>query len=262
MTRDRFFIIIFAVLSFSAYTKAQSNNSSEDARVIVSAGQLDIFNNPLCIVPTKGLYVAIGNTLISLDAKDNESEITLDNNVFIDNIVSIGSDLIIKQDTTLLSFADDCKPIATFDTSSFNLFSSLDGNLFIASRGDTISKLIFFDTKQKKIKPLSRFDEKVIYVSGDTLQCYVVTESKIYLFKGEKGAKLIEYIEPIVTATATDNGILFATKNKILLLRAANVVNVLAEFGCRRLISNLSSFYAEYDDGSIIWYNFKKKQQH
>ena len=259
MIRDKFTSIVIVVLFITTYVTAQTNNTAEYARVIVSAGQLDISKNPLCIVPTKGLYVAIVNTLISIDAKDNDSEITLNENVSIDNIVSTGSDLIIKQDTALLSFADDCKPIATFDTSSFNLFSSLDGNLFIASHGDSISNLMFYDTKQKKVKPLSQFDEKVIFVSGDTLQCYVVTETKIYLFKGEKGIKLIEYVEPIVTAISTDNGILFATKNKILLLRAANVVNVLAEFGCRRLISNKSSFYAEYDDGSIVWYNFKKK---
>jgi hypothetical protein len=88
----------------------------------------------------------------------------------------------------------------------------------------------------------------------------VVTETKIYLFKKNTGIKLLEYTEPIITATLTENGILFSTKNKLLLLRSANRVNILAEFGCRRLLSYVNSFYAEYEDGSIIWYNFKKRE--
>lgn len=260
MKKYKILILFAAVLFFTTYTKAQTENSSKDVRVVVQAGQLDIFNNPLCIVPTKGLYVAIGNSLISIDAKDDESEIDMNEEVFIDDIVSVGTDLIIKQDTTLLSFNDDCKPIVAFNTSSFRMFSSLDGNLFVTSQSDSISNLLFFDVKQKKIKPLSNFDEQVVYVSGDTLQCYVITDTKIYLFRKNKGIKLLEYIEPIVTATLTENGILFSTKNQIVLLRSANKVNVLSEFGCRRLLSYLNSFYAEYDDGSIVWYSFPQRE--
>jgi hypothetical protein len=260
MTQYRIIILFAAVLFFTTYTKAQTENSSEDVRIVVQAGQLDILNNPLCIVPMKGLYVAVGNSLISIDAKDDESEISMNDDVYIDDIVSTGTDLIIKQDTALLSFTNDCKPIVAFNTSSFKMFSSQDGNLFIASKNDSISNLLFFDAKQKKIKPLSNFGEQVMYVSGDTLQCYVVTETKIYLFKKNTGIKLLEYTEPIITATLTENGILFSTKNKLLLLRSANRVNILAEFGCRRLLSYVNSFYAEYEDGSIIWYNFKKRE--
>ena len=260
MTQYRIIILFAAVLFFTTHTKAQTENASEDVRIVVQAGQLDIFNNPLCIVPTKGLYVAVGNSLISIDAKDNESEIDMNGDVYIDDIVSTGTDLIIKQDTALLSFTDDCKPIVSFNTSSFKMFSSQDGNLFITSKSDLMSNLLFYDIKQKKIKPLSTFDEQVVYVSGDTLHCYVITDTKIYLFKDNRGVKLLEYTEPITTATLTDNGILFSTKNKILLLRSANSVNVLAEFGCRRLLPYMNSFYAEYDDGSIIWYNFKKRE--
>lgn len=260
MTKYRIIILFAAVLFFSSHTNAQNGNSFKDVRVVVQAGQLDIFNNPLCIVPTKGLYVAIGNSLISIDAYNDESEIGMNENVYIDDIVGTGTDLIIKQDTALLSFTNDCKPIVSFDTSSFKIFSSQDGNLFIVSKNDSISNLLFFDVKQKKIKPLSNFDEQVVYVSGDTLQCYVVTNSKIFLFKKNTGIKMLEYIEPIITATLTENGILFSTKNKILLLRSANTVNILADFGCRRLLSCVNSFYAEYDDGSIVWYNFKKRE--
>lgn len=260
MTQYRIITLFAAVLFFTTYVKAQPENSSEDVRVVAQVGQLDIFNNPLCIVPTKGLYVAVGNSLISLDAEDNESEIEMKKEVYIDDIVSTGTDLIIKQDTALLSFTNDCKPIVAFNTSSFEMFSSLDGNLFIVSKNDSISNLLFFDAKQKKIKPLSVFDEQVVYVSGDTLQCYVVTDTKIFLFKKNTGIKLLEYTEPIITATLTENGILFSTKNKILLLRSPNTVNVLAEFGCRRLLPYVNSFYAEYDDGSIVWYNFRKRE--
>lgn len=260
MTQYRIITLFAVVLIFTTHTKAQTEDSSKDVRVVVKAGQLDIFNNPLCIVPTKGLYVAVGNSLISIDAKDDESEIGMNEDVYIDDIVGTGTDLIIKQDTALLSFTNDCKPIVAFNTSSFKIFSSQDGNLFISSKNDSISNLLFFDVKQKKIKPLSKFDEQVVYVSGDTLQCYVVTDTKIFLFKKDTGIKLLEYIEPIITATSTENGILFSTKDKILLLRSANTVNILAEFGCRRLLSYVNSFYAEYDDGSIVWYSFKKRE--
>lgn len=260
MTQYRIIILFAAVLFFTTHTKAQTENSSEDVRIVVQAGQLDIFNNPLCIVPTKGLYVAVGNSLISIDANDDESEIGMNEDVYIDDIVGTGTDLIIKQDTALLSFTNDCKPIVAFNTSSFKMFSSQDGNLFIASKSDSISNLLFFDAKQKKIKPLSIFDEQVVYVSGDTLQCYVVTDTKIFLFKKNTGIKLLEYTEPIITATLTENGILFSTKNKILLLHSAYRVNILAEFGCRRLLSYVNSFYAEYEDGSIVCYCFKKRE--
>ena len=84
MTQYRIISLFAAVLFFTTYVKAQTENSTEDVRVVVQAGQLDIFNNPLCIVPTKGLYVAVGNFLISLDVEDDESEIGMNEDVYID----------------------------------------------------------------------------------------------------------------------------------------------------------------------------------
>ena len=83
----------------------------------------------------------------------------------------------------------------------------------------------------------------------------MVTSNKIYNIQKKKVLTLLNYNEPIETATITKYGLVFSTANNILLLNGQNNVSLISEKGCRLLLSDVDKLYLYYEDGTVLSYS-------
>ena len=231
---------------------AQEQNS---CKVLVEAGEISIYPSQLCVLPNNGIYLLTSNELISLEENEASPIIRISEQIIPENILFTGTNVFAKNDTTIVSCGEKLTSLCVFDTNQFELFPRTDDNLFVVTKNDSISMIFSCDATNGKVEPFVKIAEDVIYVAGDTTQCILVTSSSIYSIQEKKVWTLLNYFEPIVTATITNYGLVFSSANNILLLNGQNNVALIAERGCRRLLSDVDKLYIYYEDGTVLSYS-------
>lgn len=224
-------------------------------KVLVEAGEISISPNQLCVLPNNGIYLLTGNELISLEENEASPIIRISEQIIPENILFTGTNVFAKNDTTIISCREKQTPLCVFDTNQFEMFPTTDDNLFVVTKNDSISMIFSCDAANGKVEPFIKIAEDVIYVAGDTSQCILVTSNSIYSIQEKRAWTLLNYFEPIVTATITSCGLVFSSANIILLLNGQNNVALIAERGCRRLLSNVDKLYIYYEDGTVLSYS-------
>lgn len=227
----------------------------KDGKTLVEVGEMDISSNQLCVFPNNGIFLLTGNELISLEENEKTPIVRIPKLIAPEDIVFTESNVYAKNDTTIVSCTPELKPIHAFDTNQFQILPTTDNNLFILSKLDSISMVFSCDVAIKNVMPFVKLSDDILFVAGDTTQCILVTPNHIYSVQEKKAWPMLDYFEPIVTATLTKSGLIFATENNILMLNGVNNVSLIAERGCRRLLSDVNTLYIYYDDGSLLSYD-------
>lgn len=224
-------------------------------RVLVEAGEINMLPNQLCIFPGNGIYLLTGNELICLEENEKIPLVRISKQLVPEDVVFTANNIYAKNDTTIVLCGSELVPICVFDTNQFQVFPTTDNNLFVLSKSDSISMLFYCDVINKKTEPFVKISDEVVFVAGDTSQSILVTRSHIYSVQEKQAYPMLDYYEPIVTATLTKYGLIFSTENSILLLNGVNNVALIAERGCKRLLSDENDLYIYYDDGTLLLYN-------
>lgn len=224
-------------------------------KVLVEAGEISISPNQLCVLPNNGIYLLTGNELISLEESEASPIIRISEQIIPEIILFTGTNVFAKNDTTIISCREKPTPLCVFDTNQFEMFPTTDDNMFVVTKKDSISMIFSCDAAKGKVDPFIKIAEDVIYVAGDTTQCILVTNDRIYNIQEKKAFPMLNYFEPIVTATITSCGLVFSSANNILLLNGQNNVALIAERGCRRLLSDIDKLYIYYEDGTVLSYS-------
>lgn len=224
-------------------------------KTIIDKDEITLSPNQLCVFPHNGVFLLTGNELISLEENEKMPIARFPKHIIPEEVIFIKDSVYVKNDTTIVSCGSEMVPMFAFDTNQFQMFPATDNNIFILSKRDSISMLFCCDIVSKEVKPFMKLSEDVVYIAGDTTQCILVAGNLIYNIQEKDVWTMLDYFDPIVTATLTKYGLIFATEKSILLLNGMNNVALIAERGCRRLLSDDNSLYIFYDDGTLLSYN-------
>lgn len=231
------------------------SQETEPCKVLVEAGEINISPDLLCVLPHNGIFLLIGNNLVNLDDEEKVSSVCIPDVSHPEDVVFTVNEIYVKDDVNIIACKDKTSVLFLFDTNNFNVLPSTDGNLFVVLKSDSISLLFLCDVEHKEVKPLKRVKDEIIYVSGSSKQYMVVTPHRVYNIQREEVFVLLDYFQSIVSATMTKKGLVFSTDSNILLLSHPNVVAVIGDRGCKRLLSDDNKLYILYDDGALLSYN-------
>lgn len=238
--------------SLNCFVSAEDMDS---CRVIIEASEIDIEPYQLCIVPNNGIFLLTGNELISLEDNEKMSILSIQSGLLPEEIVFTENDILVKNDTMIVSCGETLTPIITFNTNQFHLLPTTDNNVFVLSKTDSLYLLFFCDVVKKEVTPFIKFAGDIEYVVGDTARCLFISQNHVYSVLEKRVLPLLNFYEPIITATLTQYGLIFATENGIFFLESMNHVALIADKGCRRLLSDTNTLYIYYDDGTLFAYS-------
>ena len=241
---------------YHAHRTIVETNIIDKYNTLIGAGEIHLTPNQLSIIPHHGIYAIIGNEMISLEENDEIPFVIVPELTTVEEALYLNDDLLVKNDTLIIACSSTIHEKYSFDTNRFQMFPTVDNNLFVLTKHDTVSMLYYCGNSHNNVIPYIKLEDNIIFAAGDTTQCIVVTQRTIYSIQDKQIWPLLEdNLAPIKAATFTKYGLAFATENDILLLKENNRVILIAKNECRKLLSDENKLYAYSDDGTLVVYN-------
>lgn len=260
MSLKHYQLFIWLFVIFASCLPSFSQELPGFVHVLVEAGELRINPEQLSVIPNHGIYLLTGKEMISLDGDEEIPLVHIPEQLYPESILFTEDDVLAQVDTAIISCKSKPSPIFAFDTNLFKMLPASDNSIFVTTRIDSISAIYHCDPIKRTIEPLIQLDEDIVLIAGDTTQCIIVTQYNIYAVQKRKALPLINYFEPIITATLTRQGIVFSTENAILLLDGVNSLSLIGDNGCRRLLSDNENLYIFFKDGSLVSYDLNQQE--
>ena len=250
--------ILYELLTLDErYVDASRTFDVESCKVLIEKDELKISDRQLCIIPNNGLYLLTGDELISLEENENMPLLHITGQIAPEDIIVTENDVLIKNDTVLLSCKSEPKPILVLDSNDFTIYPATDGNIFILTELDTLSLVFAYNMRENELIPMGKVEGEINYIAGDSAQYLIVAERSIYGFQNNEGIRIYNHTELIRTATLTQKGLIFSSESGIFLLNGMNRVTKLSEKGCKRILSDTNTLYIYYGDGTLLAYNLE-----
>lgn len=233
--------------------------TSEWYKSLVEPGEIEFDSNQLSVIPNHGIYLLLGNEMMSIEGDEEISKVQIPKQLRPESILFTQNDVLACDDTTIVSCKSTPNTLFTFDTNQFKIMPATDDGVFVSTNVNSDYELIYYCNPEKRtMEPFMKLNEEVILIAGDTTLCVIVTKYNIYSFRERKALPLLNYFEPIKTATFTSHGIVFSTEKCILLLEGVNRVSLIGDKGCQRLLSDNDTLYIYYDNGALVAYNMNQ----
>ena len=228
-------------------------------QILAEPGEFHISSEQLCLIPDHGLFLLTGNELISIEGDEEISLVHIPSQLLPEDLIFTEDDVLACDDTTIVSCKSSPNVLFAFDTNQFHIWPTTDNNIFVTVKVDETFAIYHCDPIEKIIEPFIKLNEDVVLLAGDTAQCIIVTPSNIYLVKEKNTIRMLNYFEPIRTATLTKEGVVFSTGDKILLLEGINKVALLCQRSCKKLLSDSDTLYVYAEDGSLVSFKIKPR---
>lgn len=251
------FYICLVVFLFTNKT-IWGQESFEWYKSIVEPGEIDIVDNQLSVIPNHGIYLLLGNKMMSLEGNEEIPQVLIPKQLHPESILFTQNDVLACDDTTIVSCKSTPVTLFAFDTNQFKIMPATDDGVFVTTNIESDYAIYYCNLENKTMEPFMKLNEEVELIAGDTTLCVIVTKYNIYSYRERKAMPMLNYFEPIKTATITSHGIVFSTEKSILLLEGANRVSLIGDKGCKRLLSDNDTLYIFYDSGALVAYNMNQ----
>lgn len=241
--RKLFFL--FTIIAFFAH---HVNGYAEGQRESITPGQ-NI--GAVCVIPEKGLCWVKGKKLEKMDFNGSLPKITLPQPA--DAVVANGLQVFAKSGNMIYTCSPKLQKAFTFDSDNFLIFPSASKNFFyVVGFSGAKSKIYRCCPSNHTIEEVNYINEDIVYVCDTEEGLVVVTNEKVYKKSGEDWEKQLSFFEQINCATYTSKGLIIASDNYIALIVEQNRVIILAESGCKQLLSNDNILYIIDEEDNIF----------
>lgn len=242
-----FVVLITASVCIPGLSQQYSGKALVDSTVLKP-------NTILLTAPGQGVFaVQDGRTMISLENQDIIPSVIFPEILIVEDAAANGFGLFVKsRESIYLCNSEGIVHFLRFDTDSFRITPTNDGNLFIFFNLERGNSLYYLDCGTRQHVLLSEFPEPIIAATGTIEDSFVITERRIYLLSNKQINLLLNCPDIINSAIYTGDGLLFSTPSDILLLRGIDSVEVLGRQGCKQLLTDRSYLYVWYNDGSLV----------
>ena len=231
----------------------------QDSLVLVAPDELNISPEQLCLIPNHGIFLLTGDELISLDGDDEIPQVHIPSDIHPECIIFTEDDVLACNDTTIVSCKSTPQVVFAFDTNQFQIWPTTDNNIYVTTRINDTTAIFFCNPRDRTIKPFIKLNEEVILIAGDTTQCLIATRNSIYLMQNKETTLMLKHFEPITSATLSKCGVVFSSDNKLFLLEGANRATLIGKGNCKKLLSDSEILYVYSDDGSLVSYRIRQK---
>lgn len=218
---------------------------------VSSHEELDLREVELLTMPTQGVYMKLGDTLVSVDTTRRIPQMTFPDSIYVDNIIVIGEDMLLRSGYELYLWDVYDMPIMNFDTEDYEVFPWNEKKIFIVCHTLDSSLLYAGYIKHRKVKPLLKIGEDIICVSAIGEATLVVTTENAYLFTKEECKRYLNFWAPVHSAVMTSRGLVFATEDMVCLLVGEGTFVPLFEAKTRQLLYDYKELYLLLDDGDL-----------
>ena len=237
------FVICFAGMAYS----------QEDSllRQVSSHEELDLREVGLLAMPSQGVFMKVGNVLVSVDDGIEMSRITFPDSIYVDEMIWTGEDMLLKAGYEVYLWNDLDEPRMEFDTEDYEVFPWNEKKIFIVCHTLDSSLLYAGYIKHRKVKPLLKIGEDIICVAAIGEATLVVTTENAYLFTEKECKRYLNFWAPVHSAVMTSRGLVFATEDMVCLLVGEGTFLPLFEAKTRQLLYDYKELYLLLDDGDL-----------
>ena len=239
-------LIVIMHLASVAYTQEDSL-----FRQVSSHEDLNLREVELLAVPSHGVYITLGDTLISVEDSGIMSRISFPDSIQVDNIIWTGEDLLLRSGYELYLWDVYDMPMMDFDTEDYEVFPWNEKKVFIVCHALDSSLVYTGYLKHRKVKPLLKMGEDIICVSAVGDSTLVVTTENAYLFTEKECKRYLNFWAPVHSAVMTSRGLVFATEDMVCLLVGEGMFVPLFEAKTRQLLYDYKELYMLLDDGDL-----------
>ena len=247
MTMNRVIVsILFLLFACVAY-------SQEDSllRQVSSHEELDLREVGLLAMPSQGVFMKVGNVLVSVDDGIEMARISFPDSIYVDEMIWTGEDMLLKAGYEVYLWSNLDEPRMEFDTEDYEVFPWNEKKIFIVCHTIDSSLLYAGYIKHRKVKPLLKMGEDIICVSAIGEATLVVTTENVYLFTKEECKRYLNFWAPVHSAVMTSRGLVFATEDMVCLLVGEGTFLPLFEAKTRQLLYDYKELYLLLDNGDL-----------
>lgn len=233
------YIVLFILSLFPAEGQCQ------EVCEIIAAPDDSLADVELLTIPSLGIGAVKGNRICFLENNGQIDEIALSDNHTIEDIIVVGADILFKngQSIYLYNRSANETPLMSFDTDSFHLAPCNMETFYLYSHSDDRSRLYLCNIETAETVLLLDFEEYIHAVFGDAERSFIVSDNHIYVASPDDFYCALDFSEPIISAIATQYGVLFATEHQTDLLVGRNEFVPLGDFGCRQMLYDEDNAY-------------------
>lgn len=227
--------------------------------VFINSDEIDLSNAHINVLPSLGLYAAIGNKIFALDYDKSEviDEIVLPDSLIIDDFIFADNDFMFKCGDKIIAFNNGnlCQRLM-LDTSEFNIYISEEDRIFIVVNQDARYIIHQCKLSSDEIKSLISIPERIKNVFGNEESLFIVTDENIYSFKDNTLTIIVNFYETINSAISTPNGIYFGTDSGFYQLIGKQRVIPIAECSVSQMWYDNKVIYLLLGNNTILTYKF------
>lgn len=234
--------------------------SQEDTlfRQVSSHEVLDLREVGLLTIPSQGVFMKIGDTLVSVDEGVEMSQVAFPDSIYVDNIIWTGEDLLIRSGYEIYLMDELDEPRMNFDTEDYEIFPWDEKRIFIVCHTGDSSILFTGYIKHGKVKRLLKIGEDIIHVSALGEATMVVTTENAYLFTKKECKRYLNFWAPVHSAVMTTKGLVFATDDMVCLLVGEGGFTPLFEAQTRQLLYDYKELFLLLDNGDLYAFDIDK----
>lgn len=223
--------------------------------IIIQKNESEPDSSFVLVFPGNGAFLLKnGRELISLEQREELPAVQFPESFLVEDAAFTGNGLYVKNGYGVYLCEEQPSLCVAFDTEGFRILPTVDDNLFVYTTGTGQTFLYVFDCASAKVTLMATVPGNVVYAYGSMEESFVVSDHCVYYLSDKKMEKVLDYPDTIVSAAQTESGLLFGTKDAILVMLGNNIVGLLEKFGCKQILSTDGAVYIYKPDGSLVCY--------
>lgn len=178
-------------------------------------GLVDSENYKMVALPSLGLYFVVGNTLLAATDTSRLLTVTFPEEVYIDDIFWNENDFVIKSGKRVYLFDEIHRPLLEFDVTDFSIFPCDERSIYVARPNGEFCSLYKVNLKLKKARRMANLRGCIIDMSKRNGSTWVTTDAGVFRFDKDSCHVMLRTPSPILSATMTRLGLIYATDSSI-----------------------------------------------
>ncbi len=240
------FITIFLLFSIIA------KGVELDVDVLFTPDDIDLKNSELCILQSKGLFLANGNRVFSLENKSELIEIEVPDTSEISNFMFLKDRFIYKSQNKIYSYIDKVRVEYVFKDENFHFYAGKEDSLFLVKEHRDTSYIYSAKIGNTKMYPIFSTIENIIGVYGSVDNLMIVTDQKILGYSNNQIELIFESHERMNSVIPSKYGILFCTDFGLYSVVSPYSFITIAQGGIKQLLNDNNTIYALTNLGYML----------
>lgn len=245
--RIHFILVLFIFVNIFTV----QSQSDTILRQVSSHEELDLREVGLMTMPSQGVFLKVGNELVSVDETIEMARISFPDSILVDDVIWMGEDLLLKAGYEIYYWGEFDEPQMEFDTEDYEVFPRDEKSVFIVCHRRDSSLLFTGHPTHRKVKRLLKIEEDIICVAAIEKATLVVTTENAYLFTEKECKRYLNFWAPVHSAVMTSQGLVFATDDMVCLLIGEGAFTPLFEAKTRQLLYDYKELYMLLDNGDL-----------